>query len=204
MSFTSFLLLVLAESVGEPVETLVQTITSGGASSLDVPLTTHVGETETLGDLVHRHGVGEILLVGEHKKDGVAELVLTEHAVKLLLGTVLGTTLVINTLLIVGIDDEDDTLGVLVVVTPQRTDLVLTTDIPHGEGDVLVLDSLDVETDGGDGGDDLSKLQLVKDGSLTGGIESDHQNTHLLLTEETVESLGKKVTHGGSSRRYGL
>lgn len=28
---------------------------------------------------------------------------------------------------------------------PQRTDLVLTTDIPHGEGDVLVLDSLDVK-----------------------------------------------------------
>ena len=115
---------------------------------------------------------------------------------KLLLGTVLGTTLVINTLLIVGIDDEDDTLGVLVVVTPQRTDLVLTTDIPHGEGDVLVLDSLDVETDGGDGGDDLSKLQLVKDGSLTGGIESDHQNTHLLLAEEPFERLGEKTAHG--------
>ena len=28
---------------------------------------------------------------------------------------------------------------------PQRTDLVLTTDIPHGELDVLVLNSLDVE-----------------------------------------------------------
>lgn len=31
-------------------------------------------------------------------------------------------------------------------VTPEGTDLVLTTDIPHGERDVLVLDSLDVET----------------------------------------------------------
>lgn len=29
---------------------------------------------------------------------------------------------------------------------PERTDLVLSSDVPNGEGDVLVLDSLDVET----------------------------------------------------------
>lgn len=29
---------------------------------------------------------------------------------------------------------------------PERTDLVLTADIPHSERDVLVLDCLDVET----------------------------------------------------------
>jgi hypothetical protein len=31
-------------------------------------------------------------------------------------------------------------------VTPQRTDLVLTTDIPNGELNVLVFHSLDVES----------------------------------------------------------
>jgi hypothetical protein len=31
-------------------------------------------------------------------------------------------------------------------VSPERTDLVLSTDIPHGKLNVLVLDSLDVET----------------------------------------------------------
>lgn len=36
-------------------------------------------------------------------------------------------------------------------------------------------------TDGGDGGDNLSKLELVEDGGFTGGIETDHQNSHLLL-----------------------
>lgn len=36
-------------------------------------------------------------------------------------------------------------------------------------------------TDGGDGGDDLTKLELVEDGGFTGGIETDHQNSHLLL-----------------------
>ena len=36
-------------------------------------------------------------------------------------------------------------------------------------------------TDGRDGGDDLTKLQLVKNGGFTGGVETDHQNPHLLL-----------------------
>jgi hypothetical protein len=36
-------------------------------------------------------------------------------------------------------------LGVLEVMAPERANLVLSTDIPHSEGDVLVLDSLDVE-----------------------------------------------------------
>ena len=30
-------------------------------------------------------------------------------------------------------------------VSPERADLVLPSDIPHGEGDVLVLDRLDIE-----------------------------------------------------------
>jgi len=73
---------------------------------------------------------------------------------------------------------------------PEWANLVLTSDIPHGERNVLVLDSLDVEsynfrlerwkgavlknelTDGGNGGDDLTKLELVENGGLTGGIET--------------------------------
>ena len=82
---------------------------------------------------------GQILLVGEDQQNGVSELILVEHALKLL-------TSLDNTVAIVAVDDEDDTLGVLEVMSPERTDLVLTTDIPHGELDVLVLDSLDVET----------------------------------------------------------
>ena len=31
-------------------------------------------------------------------------------------------------------------------MSPQRSDLVLSSDIPHGELDVLVLDGLDVES----------------------------------------------------------
>ena len=38
------------------------------------------------------------------------------------------------------------TLGVLEIVAPEGANLVLTSHIPHGEADVLVLNSLDVET----------------------------------------------------------
>ena len=95
-------------------------------------------QAKLVSDLSGVHGVGQILLVGEDKEKSITELVLVEHALELLTG-------LDDTVAIVGVDDEDDTLGVLEVMSPERTDLVLSTDIPHGELDVLVLDSLDVE-----------------------------------------------------------
>lgn len=85
----------------------------------------------------------QILLVGKDQQDGISQLILIQHALEFLSG-------LNNTLAIVAVDDEDDTLGVLEVMSPQRSDLVLATDIPHGELDVLVLDSLDVEAFTGD------------------------------------------------------
>ena len=81
---------------------------------------------------------GQILLVGKDQENGIAELILVKHALKLLAG-------LNDTVAIVAVDDEDDTLGVLEVVPPQRTNLVLTADIPNGELDVLILDRLHVE-----------------------------------------------------------
>lgn len=52
-----------------------------------------------------------------------------------------------------------------------------------------------MSTDGGDGGDDLAKLELVEDGSLTGGIEANHEDAHLLFGEQTGEELGEGKTH---------
>ena len=65
------------------------------------------------------------------------------------------------------------TLGVLVVVAPERANLVLAADVPHRERDVLVLDGLDVEADGGDGRDDLAELELVENRGLAGGVQAD-------------------------------
>ena len=95
-------------------------------------------QAKLVSDLSGVHGVGQILLVGEDEEKSITELVLVEHALELLTG-------LDDTVAIVGVDDEDDTLGVLEVMSPERTDLVLSTDIPHGELNVLVLDGLDVE-----------------------------------------------------------
>ncbi len=92
-----------------------------------------------LCDLARNRTYGKILLVGKDQEDGVAELILVEHALEFLAS-------LDDTVTIVAVDDEDDSLGVLEVVSPEGTDLVLTTDIPDGELNVLVLDGLDVET----------------------------------------------------------
>jgi len=72
--------------------------------------------------------------------------------------------------------------------------LVLSSDVPHSEADVLVLHSLHVEPDGGDGCDNFTQLQLVQDGGLAGGVEADHKDAHLLLPQP-LEQSREQVPH---------
>ncbi len=81
----------------------------------------------------------KILLVGKDKEKSVAQLILVEHALKFL-------TSLDNTISVVGVDNKDDTLGILKVMSPERSNLVLATNVPNCELDVLVLDGLNVET----------------------------------------------------------
>jgi hypothetical protein len=39
-------------------------------------------------------------------------------------------------------------------------------------------------TDCRDGGDDFAQFELVQNGRLTGGVESDHEDAHLLFAKE--------------------
>ena len=82
---------------------------------------------------------GQILFVGENKEQSITQFILVQHPLEFLSGFN-------DTVTIIAVNNEDDTLSVLEVVAPQRSNLVLTTDIPHGELNVLVFDSLDVET----------------------------------------------------------
>ena len=52
-----------------------------------------------------------------------------------------------------------------------------------------------IPTDGRNGGDNLSKLELVKDGRLTSGIKSDHQDPHFLLRKQAAKELPKGEPH---------
>ena len=77
---------------------------------------------------------------------------------------------------------------------PERANLILASDVPDGERNVLVLNGLNVETcsanhysqdtRGGmgslglltnsrDSGNNLAQLELVQDGGLTSGIKTD-------------------------------
>jgi hypothetical protein len=78
------------------------------------------------------------LLVGENKEEGISKLILVEHALQFFPS-------LDNSVTIVAVNDEDDTLGILEVMSPQRTDLVLSTNIPDRELNVLIFDSLDIK-----------------------------------------------------------
>jgi len=182
-------LFLLLESGRQPVKTFVETVAGGGAASLDVPLTVAKAvEAKFVGHFSGTHSVGEVLLVGEDKEDGITELILIKHAVHLVASGV-------DTVPIVGVNHEDKTLCVLVVVSPERANLILASDVPHSERNVLVFDGLDVETDGGDGGDNFTELELVKDGSFTGSIEANHENSHLLLAKHALPNPAECETH---------
>jgi hypothetical protein len=135
---------LLHEGGGQPVETLVQPVAGSSATSLDVPLpVVEAVKAEALSHLRCTHCVGKILLVSEHEEDGITELVLAKHAVKLIAGG-------ISALAIIGIDHKDETLSILIVVSPKGSDLVLPSDIPHSEADVLVLHSFHIESNSRD------------------------------------------------------
>ena len=96
-------------------------------------------QTQLIRDLGSIHRIRQILLIGENQQQRISELVLVEHTLQLLAG-------LDDTVAIVAVDDEDDALRVLEVVSPQRPDLVLAADVPDCELDVLVFDCFDVET----------------------------------------------------------
>lgn len=79
------------------------------------------------------------MLVGKHQENGVSELVLIQHALQFL-------PCLNNTIAIIAVNDKDDTLSVLKIVSPKGSDLVLSTNIPYGKLNILVFDGLDVES----------------------------------------------------------
>ena len=145
-------------------------------------------QTKLVSDLGAGQRAWQVLLVGEDEEHGVAKLFLSKHLVEFL-------AVLLNSLSIIGVNDIDEALGVGVVMSPEKSDLVLTTDIPHVERDVLVLDRLDVEADGGDGVDDLTELELVEDGRLACSIEANHENTHLTSADHALPDFTEKGSH---------
>ena len=70
---------------------------------------------------------------------------------------------------------------------------ILTSDIPDGEIDISVFEGFDVETDGWNGGDDFTELQLVEDGRLSGRVQSVHEDAHVGRAGEQPPNAGDEA-----------
>jgi len=168
--------------IAKPVESLVQTIAGGGTSALGVPSSlAEVVEAQFVSHFGGRHGVWKILFVCENEKNGVPEFVFVEHSHEFLPGLA-------DSVPIVTVDDEDEALCVLEVVPPERSNFVLSADVPHGEADVLVFDCFHIETNSGNSGNDLAQFQFVENGGFTRCVKTDHQDSHFLLAEEASKN----------------
>lgn len=80
----------------------------------------------------------QILFIGKDQQHSISQLILVQHTLQLL-------TSFRHTVTIVAINNEDDALRILEVMPPERSDLILSTNIPHGKLDVFVFHSLYVE-----------------------------------------------------------
>lgn len=99
----------MRERQTDPFETLVEAVTARGARRLDVPLPLPERvQPELVGDLGGVHRVRQVLLVGKHEQDRVAQLVLIQHALEFL-------ARLVDTVAVVRVDDKDDALRVLEV-----------------------------------------------------------------------------------------
>lgn len=82
----------------------------------------------------------KILLIGKYKQQAFLHLSVAEYAVQFLFCFV-------NSLSVLTVDYENETLSAGVIVSPQGTNLVLTSNVPNVELDILVGDGLHIEAD---------------------------------------------------------
>ncbi len=79
---------------------------------------------EVAHDLLSVEGKLQVLLVGEHEQRDILEVVLDKEGLKFL-GALL------QALLIGGVNDVNETIGVLEIILPVGANGALTTDIPN-------------------------------------------------------------------------
>ena len=98
-------------------------------------------KTEFLDNFWNTHNT-HILFVSKNEKGSILKFVFWKHLLEFFSGN-------IHSFFVRWVNNIDESLGVLIVVLPQLSDLILSSDIPDCEFDLLELDGLDVESDGG-------------------------------------------------------
>jgi hypothetical protein len=85
-------------------------------------------------------------------------------------------------------------------MSPQRSDLILSTHIPNIELDIFIRDGLHVESHRRNRRDILIQLQLVENRRLARSVETQHQKAHFLRSEDLAHHLGYLSSHCGGWR----
>lgn len=109
------------------------------------------------------HSVGQILLVCKHKQERVLHFAVSDDAVEFLAGLV-------DSCAVGRVHYEYQTLSSRKVVTPEGTNLFLSTHVPDVEANVFVGQSLDIEADSGHGGDSRARRCVLVWG-FVGGVD---------------------------------
>ena len=133
----------------EPSEAFSKAISCQSAGSLNIPVSSSKSvEAEFFYDFRNTHN-SHILFVGEDEEDGILELIFRQHFLEFLSSD-------FHSFFIRRVDNVDQGLSVLIVMFPELSDLVLSSDIPNCELNILELDCFNVESDGWDWWNNLS------------------------------------------------
>ncbi len=83
-------------------------------------------KSEFVGDLGNGHGIGQILFVAQNKKCCISEFVFSQDFLEL-------EGSFVDSLTIIAVHNKNDSLGVVVIVPPQGSNFVLTSNVPNCE-----------------------------------------------------------------------
>ena len=100
-----------------------------------------------------------------------------------------------DSFLIRWIHHVDNRLSVLIIVPPERSDLILSSDIPNCHFYLLEFDCFDIETDSWYCGDELSQFELIERSCLASAIQTEEKNSHFPFREEKRKHSGKVCPH---------
>ena len=181
--------LLLLNCVCQPLQPVYDALPGDGTGGLDEPIPLlQLPQPKLVRDLRRAAAAGQIELVGEEENRGLPHPVVVKDVVQFLRG-------LLEPVPVGAVHHVDEGVGVLEVVLPQRPELCLAAHIPDGEVNVLVDDAFNVESDGGDGVDDLPQLQLVQHRGLPRVVQAQHQDAGRGRAEETVHQRWNKNTH---------
>ena len=117
----------LGDVLVEPREPVEQTVAGNGARLLDVPrAVAQLAEAQLLCDLLGVHCLGQVRLVRKDKQHCVLHLAVGDDAHQL-------RARLVNPLVVRAVHNKDQRLRPRKVMPPQRTDLVLASNILFDE-----------------------------------------------------------------------